>query len=254
MSFIFPEAMRHRPNQMQLELLCSVTHNGTFPGFFNDKALTISTNNQNDRDMHYNYLMTSKNATETLKNFPYLYIPYDHTQYFIMQDRCNVAAVVRTSSLSVYWFEYPMSLGEICSAQRQGIPIIVGFRYIGNNSQCPICVGCGAVDWVENMLLRTETVCQMIPDDPYLYVAQNHHLFLVDAKWILNYKGDNIIYVCPICYGTASKAMVYSERDQMRLLEEQQNVVNNDAPVNLIGSRKRLIDRIDYKIKQPFWN
>lgn len=239
MNFRFPNSMNYRPNNQQMELLYNVVHVNKFPGFFNNRALTISTNKKDDEQNYYNYLMTDKDIAENLMSKPFLYIPYDMIQYFILKDYHTISGVVR-SSLHVYWLEDVVDFYELWEAEKHGIPIITGFREIGRNAECVICNGYGAIDWVDNLTYRATIPAKEFPKDHYFYVKQGSmYLLLVDSRWILEYQGPNIIYPCPACCGTGSRMMVYQGT---KIEPHKAEAVMVNRSVRYVGSRAELIE------------
>lgn len=242
MHFLFPATTKHLPNEDQLRLLLALLYKRKFPGFIHANALTLSTKTKHELNQYIYFTMTSEDLAGTLTDRSYLYIPFDKPKSYILQGLNNIIGVIMKPNLVTFWFEDPISIGELWTAEKNQIPIVVRFVNIGYGQKCQLCHGYGIVDWVDDIQATKEY--GVTPK--MRYVLANHRWvdFLIDNKYILDYSGEEIIAPCPRCLGMGCESVLLKDG-----VENKIAVV--DFNENPMGYRLLIRDARDDLIETP---
>lgn len=254
MNFLFPANVKHLPNDEQLRLLFELTCTSPFPGFLHPSSLRVTKRDPvkmeqidlNERvKVKFNSLsyMTHKDLAHLLTTTPYLYFPFDHPKTYIMITYNDVIGMVRSGDLETYWFESPISLGEIYTAEKYNIPIVTQFVRIGRSAACDLCGGHGIVDWVEE--IKSHKDYKKVPSDRYIFATHSYIYFLIDNQSIHSYNGNNIIYPCPRCLGSGLDGVVVKDNEEIKSIIFDEYLLKYRLLIK--ESRPHLINMSDYQ-------
>lgn len=255
MRFLFPSSTRHIPEYDKIRLLDVITYNNKFPGFLKTESLNIYKENKANEDwLIYNEINTSTIA-KNIKTKPYLFIPFKQIHTYIVDTYfSNVLGFISRMSLSVSWLENPVSTYEVWSSMHSDGAIVVRFAQLGTSIPCDLCRGNGVVDWVDEIQYK-QYFPHNVPKDNYLLVKYLDNNYIINNRWINDYRGENIIYPCPVCYGlscggTLRKRTVLPERAQFEPHEEVEMVEfyrgTGLRRLMIKGKRKTFVKMPDY--------
>jgi len=242
MSYIFPSTIRHLPNDEQLEMLISLLNKEKFPGFLNPSSLQISIHKKERKNLYELFKVDDPYLTNALKNAPYLFIPYDKPIAYILSGLNDIIGIITHNNLETYWLENTISLHELWTAQRREIPIIIKFDIIGRNKPCELCMGYGAIDWVEHLTVSHLYKKVRIPENNYIIASHKHLNFLVNNKDINEYDGPSFIHICPRCAGMGCDGvLIYTNwgYDQILMIDFK---ANKDHHLLIRDARDEIIE------------
>ncbi len=251
MHFLWPSTLKHLPNDDQLKLLFALVSKTKFPGFLHTSALKLSESNRQksfkdgETTIYYtSNVITPEMLGQSLVTSPYVFIPYSTPHSYIMNGMHSVQGIIMRKTMVTYWFNTPISTGELEVAQRRGIPMLCDYINLGTSEPCEICGAYGAVDWVDSTLLGKDH--DKVPSDRYIWTVNNYMNFLIDNEWVINYNGDEFIHPCPVCLGLGSSSAL--------TLQEGENEVKNIKLKNKMipmSSRNTLFRRDEYAAWYP---
>lgn len=236
MRFIFPHSMAHLPNEGQLRLLFELTLNTDFPGFLHESALAVSKNRKVD-GQYIPYNITPSEIAYALRGSEYLYISYDTPKSYIMTTDSDVMGFVHSGTLLTYWFETPISLYEIYTAEHYEIPIVCKFVHIGRSDNCKMCNAVGALDWVDEA--KATQMYRPVPKKRFVIATHRYHNYLIDNKNILEYKGEHLIQPCPKCMGLGCEGVLHMADDKIVNMNFTENPMYH---LIFRGARETLIE------------
>jgi hypothetical protein len=111
-----------------------------------------------------------------------------------------------------------------------------------------LCDGRGCIDWVDNIKLSAYKNLY-IPHKKYALANSLDSYFIIDNSWLKEYKGDNILFVCPHCYGlscgaTLRKILGPNQKEKVDMVYFENE--NKDYELNLLEERDTLIKLPEY--------
>lgn len=218
MHFLWPSTIKHLPNDDQLKLLIALLYKTKFPGFLHLSALKVSESvKDKNLNLRIHYTYTAEMLANSLVTSPYLFIPFSTPHSYIMDLSNSIHGIIMRKTLITYWFEYPISIGEIYTAIQRGIPMLCSFSNLGTSEPCDMCNAYGALDWVDSVLSWKDY--NKPPDTRYIWATHKYLNFLIDNHWVHNSNEHTILHPCPACLGLGCKSVLTYTGDEIKEVE-----------------------------------
>jgi hypothetical protein len=237
MKFMFPMSQNHLPNENQLRLLVAMTLDTDIPGFLHENALAVTKNDRDENKRIINYYVTAPEAVKTILNHPYLYVPFDLPKTYIMSSHTEVHGFVVTGTLLTYWFEKPISIYEIYTAEGYKIPLVCRYVHIGRSESCTLCGAHGALDWVNES--KATQKYRPVPRKRFVVASHRYHYYLIDNNHIVDYDGEHFIQPCPKCMGIGCNSVLHMLNDKIEGMNFGKNSMYH---LLFVGARETLIE------------